>query len=258
MKRGPVFGITIFTGAPCAVQAVGNWGYDFVYLDLEHSSIGIGPEMERQVMAAKLAGVSPLIRLTGSNPVEIRKAIEMGAEGVVIPHLSNKREAEICVQAAKFPPIGKRGAESNVRAANFGGPDFTWDSYIERSNEETLVIPMAENYEFFDNIDEIMSVPGIDAINFGPIDYALSIGATIKYKMDDPKIEKAFETLVSKAKPLGIGVMGPVVPTTQEYAEDCINKGITMLIMGNDMFHFQNACKQMMNECVEPIRNKLK
>ena len=124
MKRGPVFGFAIFTGASSVIESVGNWGYDFVYLDVEHTSIGVGPDLERQIMAARLAGVASVVRLTGTNEVDIRKTLEMGAEGVVIPHVRTKGEAEEIVRAAKFPPQGRRGAESNVRAAAFGGPGF--------------------------------------------------------------------------------------------------------------------------------------
>lgn len=253
MEKGPVFGVTIFTGALCAVETVGNWGFDFVYLDIEHTALRIGPEMERQIMAARLSGVSPLIRLAGVDEVEIRKALELGAEGIVIPHIRTKEEAELCVRAAKFPPLGRRGAESNVRAANFGGPGFKWDEYIAKSNAETLIIPMAEDFEFIDNLDEILSVPGIDAINFGPVDYSLSILEPVGYQMGD-KVKAAYEKLVKAASPKGIGIMGPVVPPTLEKVREAINGGMNMIIMGNDMYHFQNACKKMITECVEPLR----
>lgn len=105
-------------------------------------------------MAAKLAGISPIVRVSGTNEVEIRKVLEMGAEGITIPHICCKKDVEICTHAAKFPPLGRRGAESCVRSAKFGGPGFNWQEYIKKSNEDTLIIPMAEDYEFTDNIDD--------------------------------------------------------------------------------------------------------
>lgn len=81
----------------------------------------------------------------------------------------------------KFPPLGRRGAESNVRAAAYGGPGFNWPDYIAKSNDESLIIPMAEDFEFADNVDEILSVDGTSVINFGPIDYSLSAGLPIGY-----------------------------------------------------------------------------
>jgi 4-hydroxy-2-oxoheptanedioate aldolase len=254
MKKGPVFGFAIFTGALCVIEAVGNWGYDFVYLDVEHTSWGVGPDIERQIMAARLAGVPAVIRLTGGNEVDIRKALEMGVEGVVIPHIRTREDMAGVVRAAKFPPLGRRGAESNVRAAGFGGPGFSWPEYIQKSNEESLIIPMAEDYEFAQNADEILSVEGIDAINFGPIDYSLSANLPIGYKIDHPSLYKDYQTIESKARAKGIGMMCPVVPATQENARDMIAKGVNMLILGNDMYHFQTACRNIMADCVAPIR----
>lgn len=254
MKTGPVFGFAIFTGALCVIEAVGNWGYDFVYLDVEHTSLGVGPEIERQIMAARLAGIPAVIRLTGTNEVDIRKVLEMGVEGVVIPHIRTRDDIAGVVRAAKFPPLGRRGAESNVRAAGFGGPGFSWSEYIRKSNEESLIIPMAEDYEFAQNVDEILSVDGIDAINFGPIDYSLSANLPIGYKIDHPSLYKDYQKIESSARAKGIGIMCPVVPATQENARDMIAKGVNMLILGNDMYHFQNACKNIMEECVAPIR----
>ncbi|SDH74712.1 HpcH/HpaI aldolase family protein [Propionivibrio dicarboxylicus] len=256
MKRGPVFGFAIFTGASCVIESVGNWGYDFVYLDVEHTSIGVGPELERQIMAARLAGISSVVRLTGTNEVDIRKTLEMGAEGVVIPHVRTKEEAAEIVRAAKFPPVGRRGAESNVRAAAFGGPGFSWEEYIRRSNEESLIIPMAEDYEFADNVDDILSIDGIDAINFGPIDYSLSANLPIGYKIDHPSLIDAYKKIETRARAKGVGMMCPVVPPTIENAMDMIAKGVNMLILGNDMYHLQTAFKTIMTDCVEQIRQR--
>ena len=255
MKKGPVFGFAVFTGALCVIEAIGNWGYDFVYLDVEHTSLGVGPDIERQIMAARLAGIPAVIRLTGTDEVDIRKALEMGVEGVVIPHICTRDDIAGVVRAAKFPPLGRRGAESNVRAAGFGRPGFNWPEYIRKSNEESLIIPMAEDYEFAENVDDILSVDGIDAINFGPIDYSLSANLPIGYKIDHPSLYKDYQKIESKARTKGIGIMCPVVPATQENARDMIAKGVNMLILGNDMHHFQNACKNIMAECVAPIRN---
>ena len=256
MKRGPVFGMACFTGAPCVIENIGNYGLDFIYLDLEHTNWMLGDHFEKQIMAAKLSGISILVRMADSDEVAIRKVLEWGADGVVIPHCKTKEETEKCVMAAKFPPMGRRGGESNVRAANFGGPNFDWNTYIAQQNKDTLVIPMDEDYEFTDNIDEILSVPGVDAVNFGPLDYSLSLNLKVGYAMED-KVKDAFHTLVTKAKEKGIGRLGPVIPPTKEAIEQAINDGYNMLILGNDMWHFQNSLKNMMENAVNPVRNEL-
>lgn len=254
MKKGPVFGITCFTGAACAVETIGNWGYDFVYLDLEHCPLDGDNNMEKLIMAAKLAGIPSVVRVTSADEVEIRKVLEMGAEGVVVPHTRNAKDVHEIIRGAKFPPMGRRGGESNVRSANFGGPGFSWSAYTEKSNQDTLVIPMDEDFEFTDNIDEILDVPGVDAVNFGPIDYSLSIGAKVGYATEDTRVADAYTKLAQGCAKRGIGVMCPVVPGTKENIESAIARGINMLILGNDMYHLSAALKTMKAEAIDPIR----
>lgn len=256
MKKGPVFGMACFTGVACVIQNIGNFGLDFIYLDLEHTPWTLGAEFEKQIMAAKLSNISVLVRMADSDEVAIRKVLEWGADGVVIPHCKTKQEAEKCVEAAKFSPMGRRGGESNVRAANYGGPDFNWNAYMAQQNRDTLVIPMDEDYEFTENIDEILSVPGIDAINFGPLDYSVSLNIPVGYEMDT-EVKNAFKILVSKAKAKGIGRLGPVIPPTKEAVKQAIEDGYNMLILGNDMWHFQKALKSMMEQVVNPIREEI-
>ena len=112
---------------------------------------------------------------------------------------------------------------------------------------------MDEDYEFTDNIDEILAVPGIDAVNFGPIDYAVSRQLKIGYSMGE-EVHDAFKVLVEKCKAKGLGVLGPVVPPTKENIDKAIADGYNMIILGNDMWHFQKALKELVSDAVEPVR----
>ena len=245
MKKGPVYGITCYTGVACAVEAIGNWGYDFVYLDLEHSSIDGLCNIERLILSALHSNVSPLVRVSGLHDSEIRQVLEMGAEGVVVPHCREKSDIDVIVKNAKFPPMGRRGGESNVRSALYGSNDFSWANYIKKANEDTMIIPMDEDFEFTNNIEEILDVPGIDAVNFGPVDYALSVGAKVGYAIKDERVDFAYKKLREETQKRGIGIMAPVVPSTTSDLKAAIDRGINMLILGNDMYHFQQALKNM-------------
>lgn len=183
MKRGPVFGMACFTGTTCVIENIAMSGLDFIYLDLEHTNWMLNEEFEKQIMAARLHDISVLVRMADDDEVAIRKVLEWGADGVVIPHCKTAEMTKRCVEAAKFSPMGRRGGESNVRAAGFGYYNFDWNSYMEQQNRDTLVIPMDEDYEFTDNIDEILAVEGVDAVNFGPIDYAVSKNLKVGYSM---------------------------------------------------------------------------
>ena len=256
MKQGPVFGMACFTGTTCVIESIGYSGLDFIYLDLEHTNYQLGEDFEKQIMAAKLHDIPVLVRMADDDAVAIRKVLEWGADGVIIPHCKTAEMARHCVEAAKFYPLGRRGGESNVRAAGFGCRNFDWNTYIRQQNEDTLVIPMDEDYEFSDNIDEILAVPGIDAVNFGPVDYANSLGLKIGYSMGET-VNKAHDLLVSKCREKSISVMGPVIPPTRENFENAIHNGYNMIILGNDMWHFQKALRDLMEKEIQPLRKDL-
>ena len=113
---------------------------------------------------------------------------------------------------------------------------------------------MDEDFEFTDNLDEILDVPGVDAVNFGPIDYSLSIGAKVGYATEDPRVADAYAKLAEGCAKRGIQVMCPVVPATKESIDAAIKKGITMLILGNDMYHLGAALKTMKEQAINPYR----
>ncbi|MEG1515262.1 MAG: aldolase/citrate lyase family protein [Clostridia bacterium] len=250
MATRPVFGMTVYTGSTAVIETMGYWGYDFAFIDAEHTAMGIDRDMEKLVMAAQISGISPLVRVTKVDAIEIRKAFEMGAEGVIIPHIHDRREAEDCVKWSKYPPYGRRGVDGSVRATHYGAGNFNWDEFMTLSNQG-LILPMAEDYEFMDNIDEIMEVPGIDGINFGPADFASSKCMRTFYKLDEPVIQDALKTMIAKAKPKGMHVMAPVVPPNAEKLDELVGMGVDMLILGNDIFNQNKMCSTIMNDCVK-------
>lgn len=253
MAVRPVFGMACFTGATCVIETIAMSGLDFIYLDLEHTNYTLSEDFEKQIMAAKLHDIAVLVRVADDDEVTIRKVLEWGADGVVIPHCKTAEMTRRCVEAAKFSPMGRRGGESNVRAAGFGYCNFDWNDYMARQNRDTLVIPMDEDFEFTENIDEILAVPGVDAVNFGPVDYAVSRNLKVGYAMSE-EVHDAFKVLVEKAVPKGIGRLGPVIPPSKEAIEAAIADGYNMLILGNDMWHFQRALRTMVSEQVDPVK----
>lgn len=102
MAKGPVYGMTIYTGSPAVIEAAGQFGLDFVFIDAEHTGFEVGT-LKECIMAARLKAISPLVRVSRPDEIQIRKALELGAEGVIIPHVRNRADAEICVRGAKFP-----------------------------------------------------------------------------------------------------------------------------------------------------------
>ncbi len=238
------FGMNVYSGAPAVVEIAGRRGLDFVFIDAEHTLLGTDLTMERMVLAARVAGIAPLVRVADSNPTGLRKTLECGAAGVIIPQVHNAEQMRGIIQATKFPPLGRRGGDSSVRAAGYGGPGFDWPAYTARENSETLIIPMAESFEFFDEIDAILDVPGIDAVHFGPADYTLSRGLPVDYSMRQPEVWAAMRELIAKCRPRGIKVMLPCFPVEPEHASALIAEGAEMLLVGNDMAFIHKGCEQ--------------
>lgn len=255
MKKRPVFGMTVYSGSPAVIEALGHFGFDFAFIDAEHTPFEI-TELKDCVMAARLTGISPLVRVTRPDVIEIRKALEIGAEGVIIPHVKSVEDMRICVEGAKFPPKGRRGYDATVRSAAYGGAGYQASEYIEHSNETELVIPMAEDFEFMDHLDEMMAVEGIDAINFGPADFALSKNIRVFYDITQPEVQSALDAIAKITTEKGVGLMAPAIPPTLESAKALIARGVNMVIMGSDMFNFQNALKTIKGDVIEKFINK--
>jgi 4-hydroxy-2-oxoheptanedioate aldolase len=236
------FGINIYSGTPAAVEIAGLRGLDFVFIDSEHTLLGADLPLERMILAAHVAGIAPLVRVPDSNPTGLRKVLEAGASGVIVPQVHSAEQMRSIIQATKFPPLGRRGGDSSVRSAGYGGPGFSWPDYTRRENDETLVIPMAESFEFFDEIDAILDVPGIDAVHFGPADYALSRGIDVDYSMRQPEVRAAMRELIAKCRSRDIKVMLPCAPATAEQAAELADEGGDMLLMGNDLMFLHQGC----------------
>lgn len=253
MLERPVFGMTIYSGCPQFVELLGYAGFDFAFIDAEHCPWE-STALNTAVLAARSVGISPLVRVSKPDMIEIRKVLEMGAEGVIVPHVRTLEEMEICVKGAKFPPYGRRGFDVNVRAAQYGF-DMGGVEFYETANETELVIPMAEDFEFSDQLDEMLAIPGIDAINFGPADFSMSLncknnssGGNSFYDLNDSPADVAMRDIIAKARPKGIGVMAPAVPPTYENAKKLIDKGVNMIIMGNDFGNYGAALKSIREE----------
>lgn len=241
MANSNTFGMNIYGTSSMAIEVAGNWGLDFVFVDAEHTSLGVDRDMEKLILAAKCAGIHSLIRVRGTLEWDIRKALEMGASGVIIPQVHNVEQMRSIIRYSKFPPLGRRGGDSSVRSANYAGPNFDWANYTQSENDRSVIVPMAESYEFFDNIDEILDVEGIDAVHFGPADYSLSRQLPVDYRLGNPEVLERLELLIEKCHARSIRVMVPCFPADGETAKRLIEMGSDMLLMGSDLSWLNQA-----------------
>lgn len=153
-------------------------------------------------------------------------------------------------------PASARDARypDSVRSAGYGAGDYDAAAYIEHSNETELVIPLAEDFEFIENIDEILSVEGLEIVNFGPVDFALSKNKVF-CGMDMPEIVDALTTIIEKCRAKNISVMVPGIPPTYESVKSIIDMGANMLAVGTDIMHFNNGLRTVKENVVSKFQS---
>lgn len=180
---------------PAAVEIFGFAGFDFVIIDIEHGPISI-ETAQNLIRAAEVIGIAPIIRVTENKPALILRALDIGAQGVEVPQINDKESAIRAIQAAKFAPAGNRGVCRFVRAAGYSALDRY--EYFEHANRETISILHIEGTEGINNLEEILSVKGIDVTFIGPYDLSQSLG--VPGQVDHPRVIKEMEHIVAISK----------------------------------------------------------
>jgi 4-hydroxy-2-oxoheptanedioate aldolase len=199
---GPIVGFT----SPHLVEIAGHAGFDFVFIDCEHGPIGLD-ECEAMVRAADLVGLSTIVRVPENNPQQILRYLDLGAHGVQVPHLTSKDDALRVVDATKYAPKGSRGMGGG-RAAEYGLGAITGEDFLEYANQQTWVSGMIEDLEGIKNLDQILTVDGLDIIAIGPNDLAGSLG--YPGQMNHPEVQRTIDEIIAQARAAGkaVGVGG--------------------------------------------------
>jgi 4-hydroxy-2-oxoheptanedioate aldolase len=174
-------------------------GLDFFFIDTEHSPANYA-QIQGLCRAAAAASITPLVRVTQNEPALISRALDCGAMGIIVPRVHSRTEAAAALDVMKFPPLGHRGF--NLRSIV---TDFTRLSAlrsIESANEETLAVLMIESREGLASVEEIASLPNLDALFIGPYDLTLALG--IIGQFDHPVFVDALERVIAACESAGI------------------------------------------------------
>lgn len=229
-KSEIALGTAIYSFSPAIVELAGFVGLDFCRIDNEHAWRQ-DESAENVIRSALLSGIVPLLRVDRDNPYLIRKALEAGAGGVIVPHAHDKHDVEEMVKAAKFPPIGKRGFGNLCLSGLWGSVSAV--EWMEWSNSENLVIPMIEDGSSISNLEGILSTDGVDGVFFGPADFSISIGLPLQTSHE--KVMSALRTVIEKADKYGKFVIyGAGFPQWETF-EKVKNLGVKGIELGHDM-----------------------
>ena len=178
---------------PAIAEIMSGAGFDWLAVDLEHSVITIR-EAEELIRVVALSGVCPLVRLSANDPVQIKRVMDAGAHGVIVPMVNSTSDAEQAVKAVRYPPEGKRGV-GLARAQGYGS---AFKRYKEWVNQESVVVVQIEHIEAVNNMEAILSVDGIDGFIVGPYDLSGSLG--VPGQFNHPSMKVAMDTIQSTKK----------------------------------------------------------
>ncbi len=172
LRQQEVFGILNSVPSPLVCEMIGAAGYDFIVLDTEHLLVNPA-ELQHSIRAAESFNITPLVRVPSSDHALIARALDTGAQGIVIPRVSSVLQARAAIDAVRFPPHGRRGITGG-RNTGFGALNL--DDYMARSNREILLVLMIEDIEGVNALPEILALDGVDMILEGALDLSISMG----------------------------------------------------------------------------------
>jgi 4-hydroxy-2-oxoheptanedioate aldolase len=208
-----------------SAEVMAHQGFDSLTVDMQHGVVDYQVAVT-MLQAVSTTGVIPLARVPWNDPGRLMKILDAGVYGVICPMISTREQAEALVQACRYPPRGFR-SWGPVRASIYAGTD-----YGDHANQDILVIPMIETAQALENLDEILSVPGVDAVYVGPSDLSLALGCKPRLDQTDAPVVEAQKKIAAACK--RHGVVAGIHNNTAAYALKMAAEGYQFLTLASD------------------------
>ncbi len=218
-------GVWVSIPSLVSAEAAARAGYDYVCVDTQHGVIDYS--QAAAIVPAVIAGqgTPPIARVPWNEPGVIGKMLDAGMQGVIVPMVNTRAEAEAVVRSMRYAPAGSRSFGPIMSAMRDG-------DHFNRSAEQVAVIPMIETAEAVRNLDEILAVPGIDAVYVGPADLSVSLGLPPKANDDREEFTDALTTIVAGCRKHGVV---PGMHATAQLIERRLEQGFQMLTVTSDL-----------------------
>ena len=218
-----LIGTIVTLSAPEVTEVFVDAGYDYLFIDTEHGPMDVQTAQHLLQVAAECPGI---VRVPDNNEIWIKKSLDIGAAGLVVPLVNNADIARRVVDFAKYPPLGARSV--GLARAHGYGVDF--QTYVERANEEIAIIVQAEHVDAVENMAAIVDVEGVDAIFVGPYDLSASMGRI--GQVDHPEVREAIDEVRRCCESAGkiLGVFGATPEAVKPYME----QGFKLITVGID------------------------
>jgi 4-hydroxy-2-oxoheptanedioate aldolase len=217
-----------------SAEVMAHAGWDSLTVDVQHGLIGYETALS-MLQAISTTSTVPLARAGWNEPGGIMRLLDAGAYGIICPMVNTRAEAEAFVGACRYSPQGYRSA-GPTRASVYAGAD-----YVQYANETIVTLAMIETAQALSNVDEIMSVPGLDGIYIGPSDLGLSLVGTANLPLDEPHLAAAIDTVLRAAQRHAI--VPSMHTTSPADAQRMIDKGFRMVTISSDTRLLQTAAQ---------------
>jgi 2-keto-3-deoxy-L-rhamnonate aldolase RhmA len=182
---------------PAVIEMIGLAGFDAAFIDMEHTAFDL-PLVQEMIRACDLVGICSLVRVPDNNAKTILRVLEMGAQGIQVPHIAGRDDALAAVKAVRYAPLGERGMGGSTRATRYG--TVAIPEHMKESNSEVLLVAMVEDAKAVRELEGIASLDGLDLVAIGPSDLSQALGVS---GSGDPKLRAAIEDIAGMLKRIG-------------------------------------------------------
>jgi len=224
-RHESTIGPWITTASPDSVELLAHLGFDWLVFDMEHAPLDVG-DVQVLMQAANGTDVVPFVRVGWNDVVLIKQALDIGAQGIVVPWVNSEKDALRAVRAAKYPPLGVRGAGPR-RAALYGLDG----NYMAQANSQTMVIVQIETLDAVNNAESILKVDGVDGFFIGPTDLSTSMG--FPGQRDRVELREAIAKVMGFGRKLGKS--GGIMCHSINEIKNAIDDGFKFVAIGSDI-----------------------
>lgn len=214
-------------------EVMARVGFDYLWIEAEHAPMDF---VHVQSLIQAVGGRCPcLVRIPDKQEVFVKKALDTGCEGIVVPQIRSAEEARQIVDWSLYPPAGQR----SVGVSRAHGYGMRFQEYVDRVNDELVIVLQAEHVEAVEHIEAIVEVPGIDAVLVGPYDLSGSLG--VLGKVDHPRVREAIERIEVGCEAAGmpLGIFASDAAMARRY----VDRGFTLIALGMDVFFLWQAAR---------------
>lgn len=238
LRHETLLGTMLTLPSPVVAELLARSGFDWIFIDGEHGPLGVSELLA--ILQAIGGQTTALVRVPPRDLAAIQRALDLGADGVIVPQVNTASQAAEVVRQARYAPLGSRGV-GLARAHDYG---FGFKNYLDSANDRISVVVQAEHIEAVENIEEILQVPGVDAVLLGPYDLSASLNRT--GQLEDPLVLSAIGRVIDacqRAK-IPIGYFG----VSAESIKPLRDRGCTLLVAGVDTLLLGTAARRLLAE----------